>query len=69
MPRVCQKTGKRTMVGNNRSHSKRATRRTFKPNIQVTRVWDPVTKAYKKMRLSTSALRTMTKRMAAGKKV
>ncbi|MFZ2151095.1 MAG: 50S ribosomal protein L28 [Candidatus Absconditicoccaceae bacterium] len=33
MPRVCYFTGKGTTSGNNRSHSMRATKRTFKPNL------------------------------------
>ena len=33
MPRICDITGKWTTSGNNRSHSMRATRRTFKPNL------------------------------------
>lgn len=33
MPRICDFTGKWTRSGNNRSHSMRATRRTFKPNL------------------------------------
>lgn len=33
MARVCDLTGKRTRSGNNRSHSMRATKRTFKPNL------------------------------------
>ena len=33
MSRVCQITGKKMMVGNNVSHSKRRTRRTFYPNL------------------------------------
>lgn len=33
MPRICDFTGKWTRSGNNRSHSMRATRRTFRPNL------------------------------------
>ncbi len=33
MARVCDLTGKRTRSGNNRSHSMRSTKRTFKPNL------------------------------------
>lgn len=33
MSRVCQITGKKAIVGNNVSHSKRRTKRTFKPNL------------------------------------
>jgi large subunit ribosomal protein L28 len=33
MARVCDFTGKKTVSGNNRSHSMRATKRTFKANL------------------------------------
>lgn len=33
MSRICQITGKRAMVGNNVSHSKRRTKRTFDVNL------------------------------------
>ena len=33
MSRICQITGKKMMVGNNVSHSKRRTKRRFNPNL------------------------------------
>ena len=33
MPRICDFTGKGTKSGNNRSHSMRSSKRTFKPNL------------------------------------
>lgn len=39
MARVCQISGKKTVFGNNRSHSMRATSRTFKPNL-ITKMVD-----------------------------
>ena len=33
MARVCYFTGKKTKSGNSRSHSMRATKRSFKPNL------------------------------------
>jgi large subunit ribosomal protein L28 len=33
MAKICQITGKKMMVGNNVSHSKRRTKRTFQPNL------------------------------------
>jgi large subunit ribosomal protein L28 len=38
MSRVCVSCGKRPAVGNNRSHSNRATRRRFEPNLQRVRI-------------------------------
>ena len=67
MPRVCVKTGKKTSFGNTRSHSMRHTRRTWKPNIQTKRVFDPATGTFKRMKVSTSYLRTLAKRMQVGR--
>jgi large subunit ribosomal protein L28 len=36
---VCEICGKSPQFGHNVSHSKRATKRQFKPNIQKTRIW------------------------------
>lgn len=69
MARMCVKTGKKTGFGNTRSHSLRHTRRTFKANIQKKRVFDPRTGTFKRMKVSTSYLRTLAKRMQAGKTV
>ncbi|MDA3931464.1 MAG: 50S ribosomal protein L28 [Tenericutes bacterium] len=40
MPRVCSVTGKKTMSGNNRSHSLQATKRQWKANLQKVKVID-----------------------------
>jgi large subunit ribosomal protein L28 len=69
MARKCSKTGKKTSAGQNRSKSMRATKRTFKPNIQKTRIFDPETGEYKKIKVSTSYIRTLAKRLQQGKKV
>lgn len=69
MARRCVKTGKGTAYGNTRSHSNRHTRRTFKANIQKKRVFDLRTGTYKTMKVSTSYLRTLAKRLQAGKTV
>lgn len=68
MPRACVKTGKKTSFGNTRSHSLRATRRTWKANIQNKRVFDPQTGTYTRMKVSAGYLRTLAKRMKTGKK-
>lgn len=69
MARKCTKTGKKTATGNNRSHSLRATKRTYKANIQKKRVFDPATGEYKTIKVAASYLRTLAKRMQQGKKV
>jgi len=40
MPRVCSVTGKKTMSGNNRSHSLQSTKRQWKANLQKVKVID-----------------------------
>lgn len=67
MAHRCVKTGKGNGVGNRRSHSMRATKRVYKANIQKKRVFDPVSKRYVTMKVSTSFLRTLSKRLQAGK--
>ena len=69
MARICSKTGKKTTFGNTRSNSLRHTRRNWMANIQKKRVFDPVSGVFKTMRVSTSYLRTMAKRMQQGKSV
>lgn len=68
MARKCVKTGKGTAFGNTRSHSLRATRRSFKANIQKKRIFDVATGEYKTMKVSTSYIRTLAKRLQEGKK-
>lgn len=38
MSKVCVSCGKAPVVGNNRSHSNRATKRRFEPNLQRVRI-------------------------------
>lgn len=68
MARTCIKTGKKPSTGHNRSHSLRATKRTYRPNIQKKRVYDSVTGEYKTIKVAASFLRTLAKRLQAGKK-
>jgi len=41
MSRVCELTGKRTVAGNNVSHSKRRTKRKFYPNLHKKKFFIP----------------------------
>ena len=61
MARVCQLTGKRMMVGNNVSHSKRRTKRRFYPNLVKKRFYLVSTDEWLTLKVSTSALRTINK--------
>jgi len=43
MARICEVTGKKTRVGNTRSHSMRATKRRYYPNIFYKNIKDTET--------------------------
>ena len=61
MSRVCQVTGKRPVVGNNRSHANNATKRRFLPNLQTHSFWVESKKRHVKLRLSTKGMRIIDK--------
>lgn len=61
MSQVCQITGKRPVVGNNRSHARNATRRRFLPNLQSHRFWVESEKRWVKLRISTKGMRIIDK--------
>lgn len=63
MSRVCQLTGKKPFFGNSVSHSHRKTRKKYLINLIVKKILNPLTGKLEKMRISTNALRTLTKRM------
>jgi large subunit ribosomal protein L28 len=62
MSRECPITGKKPSTGNNRSHSMRATKRIYRPNLVTKRLTDPTTGKKIKIKVSTSGLRTLTKK-------
>lgn len=64
MSRVCQITGKRPAVGNNRSHSMRATKRRFLPNLFLKVLINPFTGEQKKAKVSAHGLKCFTKNPA-----
>lgn len=51
----CANCGKGVMYGHNVSHSKRRTRKIFKPNLHVARI--PLNGARRKLRLCTKCIR------------
>ena len=61
MSRICDLTGKVAITGNHVSHSNRKTKRKFYPNLQVKKFIIPETGEVIKLKVSTSALRTITK--------
>jgi large subunit ribosomal protein L28 len=62
MSKVCIVTGKRPMVGNNRSHARNATRRRFLPNLHTHRFWVESESRFVKLRLSTKGMRIIDKK-------
>jgi large subunit ribosomal protein L28 len=55
----CEMCGKGPMFGHNVSHSKRATNRIFRPNIQRKRIL--IDGQYKRVHICTRCLRTLSR--------
>lgn len=62
MARVCQITGKKVMVGNNVSHSKRRTKRRFYPNLQTKRFYIAEEDKWVTLKVSAAGLRNIDKK-------
>ena len=62
MSKVCQVTGKRPAVGNNRSHANNATKRRFLPNLQSHRFCVETEKRFVKLRITTKCMRIIDKK-------
>lgn len=62
MSRVCQVTGKKPLVGNNRSHALNATKRRFLPNLQSHRFWVESENRFIKLRVSAKGMRVIDKK-------
>jgi large subunit ribosomal protein L28 len=61
MSQICQITGKRVMVGNNVSHSKRRTKRTFMPNLFIKRFFLEVENRWITIKVSAAGIKNITK--------
>lgn len=61
MSKVCQITGKKVVIGNNVSHSKRRTKREFAPNLQTKRFWLEEEKRFITLKVSAAGIRTINK--------
>ena len=59
MAKRCAITGKGVMTGNNVSHAHNKTRRRFVPNLQVVSIWSETLGEAVRLRLTTSAIRTI----------
>lgn len=62
MSRRCQLTGKKPLTGNSVSHANNRTKRRQLPNLQSKRIWVPELKRWVRLRISTSAIRTLNKK-------
>ena len=60
--RVCELTGKRANIANNVSHAHNKTKKRQLPNLQSKRIYVPEENRWVRVRLSTRALRTVTKK-------
>ena len=60
MPRRCAITGKGGLAGNNVSHANNRTKRRQLPNLQTKKIFVPELGRSVRVRVSTSALRTIT---------
>ncbi|MFA6769578.1 MAG: 50S ribosomal protein L28 [Bacteroidales bacterium] len=62
MARVCQVTGKKRMIGNKVSHSKRRTKREFALNLQNKRFWLEEEERFINLKVSAAGMRTINKK-------
>ena len=62
MSRICELTGKRSMVGNNVSHAMNKTKRRFNINLIKKRFYIPEEDRWVTLKISTSALKTINKK-------
>ena len=61
MSKICQITGKKAMVGNNVSHSKRRTKRTFDVNLFTKKFYYVEQDCWIELKLSAAGLRLINK--------
>jgi large subunit ribosomal protein L28 len=62
MSRVCQITGKKAMVGNNVSHSKRRVKRRFNVNLFKKKFYIPEEDRWIQLTVSSAGIRTINKK-------
>jgi large subunit ribosomal protein L28 len=62
MSKVCQVTGKRAIVGNNVSHSKRRTKRKFLPNLFNKKYYLAEEKRWVSLKISAAGMRLINKK-------
>ena len=61
MTKVCQVTGRKRMIGNNVSHSKRRTKRVFALNLKTKKFWSEAEQRFVTLKVSCKGIRTIEK--------
>ena len=61
MAKVCQVTGRKRMVGNNVSHSKRRTKRIFALNLKTKKFWSEQEQRFITLKVSCKGMRNIEK--------
>ncbi|MCI6493402.1 MAG: 50S ribosomal protein L28 [Bacteroidales bacterium] len=61
MAKVCQVTGRKRMVGNNVSHSKRRTKRIFALNLKTKKFWSEEEQRFITLKVSCKGMRNIEK--------
>ena len=62
MSKICQVTGKRPLSGNNVSHAKNRSKRTFEPNLHKHKFWIESEKRYISLNVSAKGMRIIDKK-------
>ncbi|MGI6320784.1 MAG: 50S ribosomal protein L28 [Bacteroidales bacterium] len=62
MARVCEITGKKTIVGNRVSHSNIKTKRKFKPNLHTKKFWVEELQDYVYLKVSAKGIKYINKK-------
>ena len=61
MAKVCQITGRKRMIGNNVSHSKLHTKRTFALNLKTKKFWSEEEQRFVTLKVTCKGMRTIKK--------
>ncbi|MBO8449145.1 MAG: 50S ribosomal protein L28 [Bacteroidetes bacterium] len=61
MAKVCQVTGRKRMVGNNVSHSKKRTKRIFAINLKTKKFWSEAEQRFVTLKVSCKGMRNIEK--------
>ena len=62
MSKICEITGKKVITGNNVSHSRIHTKRTFAPNLQTTKFFIPEENMWITLKVSAKGMRIINKK-------